>query len=143
MNYRKECYWEHFPHEADIGIRGYGNTIEMAFSQAATAMMAAICDVSRVKPMIRQDIYCEAPDHDLLLVDWLNELVYVIAVKHMLFSQFDVNIENSSLKATAWGEPIDISRHQPAVEVKGATYTELKVNRDSNGKWMAQCVIDV
>ncbi len=61
----------------------------------------------------------------------------------MLFSRFEVTLEEHRLHATAWGEAVDVSKHQPAVEIKGATYTELKVGRDESGQWLAQCVVDV
>jgi SHS2 domain-containing protein len=143
MNTSKTGRWEHFSHGADVGIRGRGDTIETAFAQAAVAMTAAICDVTTVKAEMPKQIQCEAPDHELLLVDWLNALVYTMAVDAMLFSRFDIRIENTALQATAWGEPVDQARHQPAVEVKGATYTALRVAREQNGEWIAQCVIDV
>ena len=57
--------------------------------------------------------------------------------------RFAVHLDDHTLSAEAWGEPLDIARHQPAVEVKGATYTSLSVARDSAGRWVAQCVIDV
>ena len=66
-----------------------------------------------------------------------------MATRKMLFSRFDVCVNDHSLHATAWGEPIEVARHQPAVEVKGATYTELSVKRDEEGRWTAQCVVDV
>jgi tRNA nucleotidyltransferase (CCA-adding enzyme) len=88
-------------------------------------------------------IVCEAPDDELLLVDWLNALVYEMATRKMLFSRFSVRVNGHSLHATAWGEPVDVARHQPAVEVKGATYTELSVKQDEEGGWIAQCVVDV
>ena len=56
---------------------------------------------------------------------------------------FQVRIEGRRLFATAWGERIDVTRHQPAVEVKGATYTNLSVRQEPNGLWVAQCVVDV
>lgn len=143
MKTNTKCHWEHFSHEADIGIRGYGDTMESAFAQAAIAMIAAICDVTTVKALTSRQIQCEAPDHELLFVDWLNALIYEMAVGGMLFSRFDIQIDKTVLRATAWGEPVDLLRHQPAVEVKGATYTELKVGQEQNGNWIAQCVIDV
>jgi tRNA nucleotidyltransferase (CCA-adding enzyme) len=88
-------------------------------------------------------IVCEAPDDELLLVDWLNALVYEMATRKMLFSRFNVRVNDHLLHATAWGEPVEVARHQPAVEVKGATYTELSVKRDEEGRWVAQCVVDV
>ena len=80
---------------------------------------------------------------ELLFVDWLNALIFEITTRKMLFCRFQVMIDGHNLQATATGEPIDIERHQPAVEIKGATLTELKVFRDSNNLWHAQCVVDV
>src|SRR5512139_570954 len=111
--------WEHFPHEADIGVRGRGATLAEAFAQAATAMTAAITDPALVAAREAVDIACEAPDEELLLVDWLNALVYEMATRRMLFSRFEVRIDGRRLAARAYGEPVDVARHQPAVEVKG------------------------
>lgn len=77
------------------------------------------------------------------MVDWLNAVVYAMATQRMLFGRFLVQLNGSSLQAEAWGEPVDIAKHQPAVEVKGATYTELKISQAANGAWSAQCVVDV
>ena len=76
-------------------------------------------------------------------MDWLNELVYAMATRNMLFSRFEVRLEGQRLDAKAWGEALDVARHHPAVEVKGATYTGLKVARQPDGGWLAQCVVDV
>ena len=135
--------WEHFPHEADVGVRGRGATLAEAFEQAALAMTAAITDPERVAAREAVDIACEAPDDELLLVDWLNALVYEMATRKLLFSRFEVRLEGRRLAARAWGEPADAARHQPAVEVKGATYTALRVAREADGSWLAQCVVDV
>jgi len=135
--------WEHFPHQADIGVRGIGATKEEAFERAAEALTAVITDPDSVAPTQSVPIVCEAPDDELLLVDWLNALVYEMATRRMLFSRFHVRFNDHSLHATAWGEPIEVARHQPAVEVKGATYTELSVKQDEEGRWIAQCVVDV
>jgi tRNA nucleotidyltransferase (CCA-adding enzyme) len=137
------CRWEHFSHDADIGIRGYGDTVETAFAQAAVAMTAVICDIQNVKPLVPVAVHCEAPDYELLFADWINALVYEMAVRHMLFRRFDIRINGRVLQAEIWGEAVDTERHRPAVEVKGATYTELRVIREQDGTWMAQCVIDV
>lgn len=135
--------WEHFPHEADIGVRGIGASREEAFEQAALALIAVITDPRNVRPDETVEIACEAPDDELLLVEWLNAVVYEIATRRMLWSRFSVRIEGHRLRATAWGEKTEVARHQPAVEVKGATYTNLAVKRDASGVWTAQCVVDV
>ncbi len=140
---RSAAGWEHFPHEADIGVRGWGATLAEAFEQAALAMMAVITDPQGVEPRQAVDIDCRAPDPELLLVDWLNALVYEMATRHLLFGRFEVAIEGERLHAVARGEPVDPVRHRPRVEVKGATYTQLKVARTGDGRWVAQCVVDV
>jgi SHS2 domain-containing protein len=137
------CSFEHFEHEADMGIRGCGPDASDAFAQAALAMTAIISDPDGVEAKWPVSIHCEAPDLEILLVDWLNALIYEMATRRMLFSRFDVRIENLALQATAWGETLDVQRHQPAVEVKGASYTELAVRQSSDGRWIAQCVVDV
>jgi SHS2 domain-containing protein len=134
--------WEHFAHGADIGVRGIGPTKEAAFEQAALALTAVVTDLAAVRPHVAIEIACEEPSDDLLLVDWLNALVYEMATRHMLFGRFDVAIDGATLKATAWGERVDVARHEPAVEVKGATYTALQVKRQ-DGRWLAQCIVDV
>lgn len=135
--------WEHFPHQADVGVRGLGATLEQAFEQAALALTAVITDIPTVAPREMIRLSCEAPDAELLLVDWLNLLIYEMATRNMLFGNFKVYLEGSSLAAQAWGEALNTDRHHPAVEVKGATYTALKVAHQPDGGWLAQCVVDV
>jgi len=134
--------WEHFDHGADIGVRGRGPDKATAFAAAALAMTAAIAEPGQVRASEPVAIACEAPDDELLLVDWLNALVFEMATRRMLFGRFDVAIDGRRLVATAWGEPVDVARHRPAVEVKGATLTSASVTA-RDGEWTAQCVIDV
>lgn len=137
------AHWEHFEHDADIGVRGLGDSIAEAFEQAALAMSALIVtDLNLIKPDQMIEIQCQESDLELLLVDWLNAVIYQMAIQKMLFSRFQVCVEQGQLNAKAWGELISQERHQPAVEIKGATYTELKVSQQQN-IWCAQCVVDV
>ncbi len=140
---RQAAHWEHFPHRADMGVRGIGPTLAAAFEQAALAMTAVVTEPSGVTASEAVDIRCEAPDDELLLVDWLNALILEMATRRMLFGRFEVRLEDRHLHATAWGEPVDPDRHRPAVEIKGATYTELRVRKHDAGQWLAQCVVDV
>ncbi|WP_250458462.1 archease [Microbulbifer litoralis] len=137
------AHWEHFSHRADMGVRGCSATLAGAFEQAALAMTAIITDPAQVKPAERVDIRCEGGDPELLLVDWLNALVFEMATRKLLFSRFNVTLDDGRLGGIAWGERVDREKHQPAVEVKGATYTALRVNRLPDGAWLAQCVVDV
>ena len=126
-----------------MGVRGFGMTKEEAFEQAALALTAVVTDPKTVTENEVVDITCEAPDDELLFVDWLNALVYEMATRNMLFSRFEVRIDGQRLHGKAWGEKVHVARHQPAVEVKGATYTALSVSPDASGNWLAQCVVDV
>lgn len=137
-----ERRWEHFHHQADIGVRGIGVSREEAFEEAGLALTAVITDPQYVIPREEVDIACEAPDDEFLFVDWLNSLIYEMATRGMIFSRFKVEITGLLLEAKAWGERIDQVRHQPAVEVKGATYTMLSVRKEDD-YWIAQTVVDV
>jgi len=140
-----EARWEHFPHQADVGVRGFGANPAEAFEQAALAMAAIVADLADVEPRNEVEIACRAPDLELLLVDWLNALVYEMATQNMVFGRFRVDIgEGPVLIASAWGEPVDKGRHRLGTEVKGATMTALSVSKDgSSENWVAQCVVDV
>ena len=135
--------WEHFQHIADVGVRGIGPTLEEAFAQGACALAAVILDIDAVQPIRRIDVQCEADEPDLLFAEWLNTLIYEMDVRKMLFGRFEVAIEGTTLSGRAWGEPFDPHRHPINVEVKAATYMELKVYQRNDGLWVAQCVVDV
>lgn len=138
-----EARWEHFAHDADIGVRGCGPTMAAAFEQAALALAAVVTDPAHVALRQCASVACEAPSAELLLVDWLNEIVLRMATEGLVFGAFEVAISGTRLDGLARGEPVDIARHQPAVEVKGATLTALEVAERPDGSWSAQYVVDV
>ncbi|MEW5772616.1 MAG: archease [Thermodesulfobacteriota bacterium] len=139
--------YEHFHHKADIGVRGIGDTVEQAFAQAARGMFAVVCDLRRVRATAEVSVACSAPDLELLLVDWLSALLLEAGSRRMLFSRFSVLIHEQdggfALSGAARGEPVDRERHRPRVEVKAATWAELAVGPLPDGRWVAQCVVDV
>lgn len=135
--------WEHYSHDADIGVRGTGPDLASAFAQAALALTAIVTDPDKIETSTSKSFSLESPNDELLFVDWLNEIIYLMSTCNMLFSRFDLEISDHHLKAIISGEPINRQKHQPTVEPKGATYTTLKIERLNNGQWMAQTVIDV
>jgi cytidylate kinase len=135
--------WEHFRHQADVGLIGIGHSLSQAFEQAACALTAVITDPSKVSPAESISISCTGSDIETLLINWLNALLFQMDTRHMLFSKFSVSISDTSLSSTAWGEAIDIEKHRPAVEIKGATYHALSIKKDALGLWRAMCVVDV
>jgi SHS2 domain-containing protein len=135
--------WQHFAHGADIGVRGRGVTLDEAFAQAATALTAVVTDPGLVRPVEAVHVQCRVADPEVLFFEWLNTLVFHMATRRMLFSRFEVRVTGDRLEAEAYGEAVDVQRHAPAVEVKGATLTELAVRQEPDGRWIAQCVLDV
>jgi len=135
--------WEHFPHPADIGIRGFGPTREDAFAQAATALTAVLVDPAKVEPREAVETVCREQDDELLFMSWLASLLYEMDTRRMLFSRFEIEPIEGGIRAWAWGEPVDVEKHEPVVEVKAATYAGLKVEKDAEGNWLAQCIVDV
>ena len=129
-----EGRWELYSHPSDIGVRGRGATREEAFAQAALALTSVITDLEKVQPKQAVQIECKEQDDDLLFLCWLSSLLYEMDTRRMLFSRFEVKAIEGGIKAKAWGEP---------VEVKAATYADLKVQRKDDGTWVAQCIVDV
>ncbi len=138
----QEERYETFEHESDIGIRGYGSSIEAAFENAAKALYSVIVNVQSVQQKEKRAVSVSATDPELLLVEWLNALLSLSDIERIVFSRFEVRISDTTLNGTAWGEQLDRNRHEPGVEVKGATYHMLSVRRDED-QYVAQCVVDV
>src|SRR5262249_49504487 len=134
--------WEHFPHAADVGVRGFGKTAAEAFEQAALALTAVVT-TAEVRPAGFGYVGSGGARGWVLFFEWLNAIIYEMAVRRMLFSRFAATIEGMRLQGTLWGEPVDVARHTPACEPKGATYTALRVSKDESGVWTASCIVDV
>lgn len=134
--------WEHFAHQADIGVKATADSLGKAFEDAAVGLMAIITEPQKIDAKESVQIECSAENEELLLVNWLNAIIYEIAVRKMLFSRFEVSLEKLKLSATIWGEKINQQKHSPAVEPKAVTYNQLSV-KNEKGKWTVQCVIDV
>jgi SHS2 domain-containing protein len=134
--------FENFAHDADIGVRGRGATLAEALANVGRALTAVVTDPASVREALSVEITCEAKDPEELLFDWLNALVFEMATRRVLFARYEVRVDGPTLAARAMGEPVEVARHHPAVEVKGATWTGLRVARE-DGTWVAECVVDV
>ena len=134
--------FETFPHDADIGVRGRGATLAEALANAGRALTAVVTDPGSVREAVTVEIACEAEDPELLLFDWLNALVFEMATRRVLFARCEVELDGPRLRGRVVGEAVDVARHRPAVEVKGATWTGLRVAREGGG-WVVECVVDV
>jgi SHS2 domain-containing protein len=140
--------FETFEHRADIGIRGKGRNLEEAFQETAKAMFSVEINLKNVKANKNVKIVCSAQNNEELLVEWLNALLAQSSIKNMMFSEFRVNIDEGNkgglkLDAEAIGEKFDEKKHQPKLEIKAATYSQLKVFKDKSKRFIAQCIVDV
>jgi len=124
--------YELLDHTADILVRASGKTLEEAFANAAYALFDTMCDASAVRPLKIKKVECEAPDPEQLLVDWLSRLLFLCDVDDMLFSEFEVEIKGTSLKAKIRGERLDADRHHLKTDVKAITYHMLEVDEEKN-----------
>src|SRR3989339_877897 len=122
-----------FEHKADIGIRGIGKTKEKSFEESAKCLFNVQVDIKKIKPLKKILISAKAENLEEIFVEFLNKLITTSAIKEMVFGKFIVYIkENKSkkqleLKAEAFGEKLNITKHNIKVEVKAATYGELRV----------------
>ena len=139
----KAPMWETFDHMADIGIRGYGRTMEEAFENGARALFSILVeDLSEVLPEVTEGVSCSSFDVVGLFVAWINELIALADIKQMVFSEFKTHIAKMELTGTAAGQKWDLLGGHKGIEVKGATFTEALVEK-REGLWIAQCVVDV
>ena len=136
-------FYEHFEHQADMGVRGFGRTCEEAFEQVALALTAVVVPLESVEAKQSLTVHCAAADVELLLLDWLNAVVYEMSAGKMIFCRFKVHLQGGRLEGELFGEGLEVERHQPGVEVKAATATALRVEKLPEGMWLAQLVVDV
>lgn len=118
-------------HTADALIEAYGDSLSERFASAAYAMFDQMTDVRVVKPVGEVEIELIADSREQLLVDFLQELLYLHDAENLVFSEFEVKLDDLSLKAAAKGEEFDSSRHPKRAVVKGVTYHELSFD-DAN-----------
>jgi len=139
-------------HTADVGVRAWGSSVGEVFEQAALATVSLEYDLETVRPADATTVVVEAPERDLLLAAWLNELIYLIDGERWVFARFQVDavgaIEDAdgrsawSLRATAIGERRDARRHAVRTLVKAATLHGLALRHTSHG-WVGEVLLDV
>ena len=128
-------------HTADIGLTANGSNLAEAFANAAYGLFSIITELNRVREVESLVVTVNAEDAEGLLFNWLNHLIYVFEVEHLLLKGLDITeFTEHNLKATCRGERYDPSRHQLKLGVKSATYHMLKVNGEKN---RVQVIFDV
>ncbi len=129
-------------HTADVGIIAYGADMSQAFANAARALFSLITELESVDEILHRDIKLTAPDIESLLVDWLNELIYLFDAENIIFKRFDITkLNNTQLKARSYGEKVDNSKHKLKIGVKAATSHMLQVDKGNGCK--VQVLFDI
>jgi len=135
--------FEVIDHAADVGIIAYGTDMKQVFSNAALGLLSLITEPESIGAELQRKLEVVAEDRDSLLVEWLNELIYLFDAEHLLFNRFDIDsLTSNRLKATCYGDKFDPLRHKLKLGVKAATYHMLKMDRRSNG-YRAQVIFDI
>ena len=98
---------------------GRGATLAEALANAGRALTAVVTDPGSIREVLSVEIACESADPEVLLFDWLNALVFEMATRHVLFGRYDVRVDGASLVARAFGEPVEVARHQPGGRGEG------------------------
>jgi len=124
-------------HTADITVECWAPTIELAFAEAALATFEVIMDTSTVEPKESTSISVTGYDLSELLVEWIGSIIALIDLEYEFYHKFEVKSitktsEGYQLEGLAWGEEIDLERHETRTEVKAMTYADLKIDEQSN-----------
>ena len=137
-----EKEFEIIEHTADVGIKAYGTDMKQAFANAAKALFSLIAELDNVEEVTYRDIELTAPDRESLLVNWLNELIYLFDVENIIFKRFDITqLSETHLKARSYGRKVDSARDELKIGIKAATYHMLKVEQDDGYK--VQVILDI
>ncbi|TDI96478.1 MAG: archease [Deltaproteobacteria bacterium] len=138
--------YELIDHTADLSIKVYGKDLEELLKNCSAAMMDVICDLNTIELKNQYSVSSSGNSEEELLVNLLQELLYLHEVKKLLFCKFEFkindNIKNREVEGNVWGEEIDFSRHDLLNDIKGVTYSDLKVEH-KNGKLSAKITFDI
>lgn len=135
--------FELLPHTADTGFRAWGETLEELFAQAAGALVEIALDAAAAEAREARQIAAAGTDREELLVNWLNEVLYVLDGERFVPARCEaLRIGEGAVCGRLVGEPRDDARHPPRMVVKAATFHQLRI-REQNGRWEAEVYLDI
>ena len=138
--------YELVDHTADLAIKVYGKDLEELLKNCSAAMMDVICDLNTIELKNQYSVSSSGNSEEELLVNLLQELLYLHEVKKLLFCKFEFkindNIKNREVEGFVWGEEINFSRHDLLNDIKAVTYSDLKVEHE-NGKLSVKITFDI
>jgi len=140
--------FEYLEHTADAKFRAYGATLGECFENSAKAMANVVCVLEKIEAKEETEISAEAESSEDLLHKFLENLLFEIETREMLYSEFKIEIGNDRtkwfLKCVARGEAINLERHSIKSEIKAVTWHEFFLRKDAEKNlWVAQVIVDI
>jgi len=131
--------FEEVEHTADLALKVHGHSLKELFINAACGLFSLMADLENLSPTVSHEVHLEAPDRESLLVDWLNELLYLHEVEEEIYTRFEIEtLSSTALSATVWGTQTEVSK----LTVKAATFHDLAIREAEDG-YLATVVFDV
>ncbi len=129
--------------EADLTIEAWGGALGEAFGNVALAMFNAMTPLDKVELRVSRAFEVDGDDPGALLFNFLDELLFIHEVELLVFSAFNVIVEEgmTSLKAECRGEPFELGRHEQGIAVKAVTFHDMRIERENSG-WVVRVVLD-
>lgn len=127
---------------ADVAVEVWANTVEKLFEDSGLAVSEVMVDTQTVEPLIEKEVSLNSDSIEMLLFDFLGEIIYFKDAYSLLFSKFDVKIKDSNIYAKLRGETINREKHNLRIDVKAVTLYRFSV-RHENGIWRAEFVLDI
>jgi SHS2 domain-containing protein len=146
QNMKNSPRFEIIDHTADIGSKVYGLTLEDIFEQAAISMYSIIFfnNVPNIEPIGEYEINLNSSDLEQLLVDWLDEILFIFSTENIVICKFklEINLDKISLNAKIIGQTVSEEQLKATCEIKAVTFHMLKIEK-VNDQWEASILFDV
>jgi SHS2 domain-containing protein len=132
---------------SDVAFDAWGKTIEEVFTEAAKAtMQVMVADLSGIDQSESIEVKLDQTSDEMLLFDFLNELIFYKDARRLLLLPTRLSIEKSGagwrLEGTLKGEEIDPGKHKLDTDVKAVTMLRFSLTQVQEG-WRATVVLDV
>ncbi len=135
--------YEVLEHTADVGIVAYGKDLKQTFTNAARGMFSLVTSLNKVRAITSHEISVSANNKENLLVEWLNELIFLFDTEHFISKRFKItDLDETKLKAIVYGEKTDLSRHKINIGIKATTYHMLEIKQTDKG-YEARVIFDI
>jgi SHS2 domain-containing protein len=130
--------FEEVEHVADSALRVYGADWNALLANAALGMFSLMADWEDSLLSTEREIELRAVDSETLLVDWLNELLYLHELEGVVYTDFEIlSASPEALQAIARGT----DRWRPRTAIKAVTFNDLSIEKTAEG-YTATIVFD-